>query len=152
MSKHEIGCLNHCRGGSHGSGGKLLGGMAVVVLLILIGITWKARRGVETGLHTVAVIGEVIMWAVAAALILGVAAGFAWVAWKIWRRVQAARKARPAALPAPPRIIEISNRAPEAIEPARTEQAGWIPSSTDNWVPPARQEANDDARPYSRFR
>lgn len=163
MSKHEIGCLNHCpRGGDGGKGWLLI--VVAVIAVVVAAMCWKARRGIETGLNVAAVIGEVILWVLGVAFALGVAAGVFLAARAIVRRVQAARAARPQAriaLPEPVhRITQLSSPAPAAIEPPRPR---WYPSRPENWVrarPAARSprspepaEVDDgNARNHSQFR
>lgn len=166
MSKHEIGCLNHCPRGNGGGGGFWLAVIAIVGAVVA-GAAWEHRRGVETGLNIGLWIAMVVIGLLAASLI-------ALIAVKLTHRVRAAqaqRPARPAVLPlAEPayKITRIGNRKVAAIEPARAEPQYWWQQDTD-WRPAqtpvpvhpeagasprARQEISDDDDPraHSRFR
>ena len=158
MSKHEIGCLNHCTPGGHGGGGswKLLG--IVIVAVVVTGLGYKVRHGIETGIDIgLWVTGSVVGLIIVALVTLGVV--------KITRRVRVARAARPAELPAIEPVYKITQMSTHrtvrgAIEAPRTSPEAipghWYVKDTEA---PARRKAattphqeTDDDGDYSRSR
>lgn len=88
MPNHEIGCLNHCRGGG-GGGKRLLAGLFTVVVVIGAIMGYKVRRGIETG-------AEIGLWVAGGVVGLILASVIAIVVARIVRRVHAAQAQRPA--------------------------------------------------------
>ena len=90
MGNHEIGCLNHCPGGGSHGGGGWVAGLVLLAIVIIGAAGYKARRGIDTGLHIFGDVLQGIMWTILGLAIIGLAAGSIWAG----RRIHVAIRSR----------------------------------------------------------